>query len=78
MIKSKAGLYQSLVDHFGSQENTAEALLVRQPAVSGWVRGTKNMSALVALRAEKATDGKFKAKDLRPELNEVLEDLNEA
>ncbi|WP_180102179.1 MULTISPECIES: YdaS family helix-turn-helix protein [unclassified Acinetobacter] len=70
MIQSQTKLYQSLVEHFGSQECTAEALLVKQPAVSGWVRGTKKMSERVALRAEKSTDGKFKASDLCPALKE--------
>ncbi|KAB0650125.1 helix-turn-helix domain-containing protein [Acinetobacter bohemicus] len=63
-------LYQTLVTHFGSQENTATALLVKQPAVSGWVCGTKKMSAQTALRAERATQGAFKASDLCPALKE--------
>lgn len=70
MIEGSVPLYQSLVAHFGSQENTANALHVKQPAVSGWVCGTKKMSELIAMRAEKATDGKFKASDLCPSLKE--------
>lgn len=70
MIVSQVKQYQSLVAYFGNQEITANALSVKQPAVSGWVRGTKNMSELVAIRAEKATGGKFKASDLCPSLKE--------
>jgi len=63
-------IYQLLTDHFGGQENTANALGVKQPSVSCWVRRTKNMSERVAIRAEKATGGKFKAVDLCPTLKE--------
>ncbi|NNP70830.1 MULTISPECIES: Cro/CI family transcriptional regulator [unclassified Acinetobacter] len=70
MSELQKNIYQSLVDHFGGQENTANALKVSQPSVSGWVRQNKNMSELVAIRAEKATDGKFKAVDLCPSLKE--------
>lgn len=64
-------IYQQLVDHFGTQENTAKALDVKQPSVSGWVRGEKKMSELVAVRAQKATKGEFKATDLCPSLKEI-------
>lgn len=67
--------FQMLVDHFGGQENTALALKVKQPAVSGWVRGTKNMSELVAIRAQAATQGKFKAVELCPSLKGSFEQL---
>jgi DNA-binding transcriptional regulator YdaS (Cro superfamily) len=75
MGNHQAQLYQTLVDHYGSQESTAEALLVKQPAVSCWVRGTKKMSERVAMRAEKATKGKFKAVELCPSLKE-FQDLS--
>ncbi|WP_025094586.1 Cro/CI family transcriptional regulator [Acinetobacter soli] len=70
MTDSSKNIYQLLVEHFGGQENTANALNVKQPAVSCWVRRTKNMSERVAIRAEKATQGKFKATDLCPALKE--------
>ncbi len=70
MNDSSENIYQLLVKHFGGQESTAKALSVKQPAVSGWVRGAKKMSELVAIRAEKATQGKFKAADLCPSLKE--------
>lgn len=70
MQKSLNTKFKALVKHFGGQENTAKALQVKQPAVSGWVRGTKNMSELVAIRAEKVTGGEFKAAELCPSLKE--------
>ncbi|MCG2572009.1 helix-turn-helix domain-containing protein [Acinetobacter sp. ME22] len=70
MTERSNNIYQSLVNHFGGQENTAKALDVKQPAVSQWVRRTRNMSEKVAVRAEKATFGKFKAVDLCPSLKE--------
>lgn len=59
---------KKLVDHFEDQVKTAKALGVSQSAVSQWITGASRMSALVALRAEKQTDGKFKAVDLCPEI----------
>jgi DNA-binding transcriptional regulator YdaS (Cro superfamily) len=70
MSENTNNIFQKLVNHFGGQENTATALGVKQPAVSGWVRGTKNMSGIVAMRAQAATNGKFKAAELCPSLNE--------
>lgn len=75
MSALKNNKFQMLVDHFGGQENTALALKVKQPAVSGWVRGTKNMSELVAIRAQAATQGKFKAVELCPSLKGSFEQL---
>jgi DNA-binding transcriptional regulator YdaS (Cro superfamily) len=39
----------------------SKALGVKQPAVSGWVRGSKRMSEIVAMRAQAATDGKIQS-----------------
>lgn len=61
-------IYKSLVSHFGGQINTAEKLGVKQATVSGWVTGQHGMSAVTATRAERVTDGKFKATDLCPDL----------
>lgn len=63
-------LYEDLVKHFGGQKLTAIALDVSQSNISGYVSGRWNMSELVAMRAEKATEGKFKASDLCPSLKE--------
>ena len=68
MSKKLTGLYQGLVEHFGSQKMTAEALGVEQPSVWAWVNGKSKMSTEVAMAAERATNGKFKAADLRPSL----------
>lgn len=70
MSDAPKNIYQKLVKHFGGQESTAKALSVTQPAVSDWVRGVKKMSELVAIRAEKATKGEFKAAELCPSLKE--------
>ena len=63
-------LYKDIVDHFGGQTQTAKALVVSQANVSGYVSGRWSMSPQVAMRAEKATKGKFKASDLCPSLKE--------
>ncbi|TCQ94093.1 Cro/CI family transcriptional regulator [Pseudomonas sp. JUb52] len=60
-----------LVKFFGSQELTAKALGVKQGTVSGWVRGVHGCTALVALRAEVATGGAIKARDLCPGIPEL-------
>ena len=75
MDKSTANKFEMLVAHFRGQENTAKALSVKQPAVSNWVRGTKKMSELVAIRAQVATNGKFKAVELCPTLKGSFEQL---
>lgn len=69
-------IFNQLVTHFGSQEATASALNVSQPTVSGWVNGTKRMSEIVAVKAEKATKGEFKAVELCPSLKHLFEQLS--
>lgn len=66
----KIQIYQNLIDHFGGQKNTAIAIGVEQPTVSGYLNGRWKMPPIVAIRAEKATDGKFKAIELCPSLKE--------
>lgn len=68
-------LYTSLVAHFGGQVLTANALKISQSTVSGYVTGRWNMSISAANRAEKATNGKFKAVDLCPALKEFQQEL---
>ncbi len=63
-------IYQKLVEHFGGQVATAKALKVSQANISGYVSGRWNMSEVVAMRAEKATEGEFKAAELCPSLKE--------
>ncbi len=60
--------FEKLVAFFGSQNKTALALGVKQGSVSGWVRGIHGCTAEVAMRAEIATKGAIKARDLRPSI----------
>ncbi|WP_025126448.1 Cro/CI family transcriptional regulator [Pseudomonas sp. PH1b] len=60
--------FDALVKHFGSQQTTAEALGVKQGTVSGWVRGLHGCTAEIAIKAEIATNGAIKARDLRPSI----------
>lgn len=63
--------YSQLVVHFGSQQKTADALGCTQPSVSAWLQGKANMSAPLALKAERITKGEIKAVDLCPALAEL-------
>lgn len=65
--------YQQLVDHFGNQAKTAEAIGVKQPTVSGYITGQWGMSPIVAKRAEIATGGAIRAADLCPKYKEFFE-----
>ncbi|WP_236176108.1 transcriptional regulator [Pseudomonas qingdaonensis] len=59
---------ERLIEYFGSQQATADALGVKQGTVSGWARRIHGMSADVALRAEIATAGAVTARELRPSI----------
>ena len=59
-------LYKSVVEHFGSQTLTAQALDLEQPSVWAWINGKAKMSSETALLVQEMTDGKFKYKDLFP------------
>lgn len=61
-------LYQELVSRFGGQVKTADALGCKQPSVWAWLDGKTHMSAPLALKAERLTNGEFKAVDLCPAL----------
>ncbi|OOR86372.1 hypothetical protein B0181_11680 [Moraxella caviae] len=63
--------YQLLVDYFGSQVETARQLGVKQPSVHAWLSGRSKMGAVVAMRAEYITKGKFKANELCPDLGKI-------
>lgn len=78
MTTDLTNLYEEVIKHFGGQQQTADALRVKQPSVSSWKQGDAKMKPIVAARVQNLTDGKFKAKDLCPELNEVLKILNVA
>lgn len=62
--------YIEVVNHFGNQHKTAEALGCSQPLVWKWVNEKSDISPILALRAQKESAGKFKASDLAPELAE--------
>ncbi|WP_440590608.1 transcriptional regulator [Rheinheimera fenheensis] len=64
--------FKDLIAYFGGQSIAAEQLGVKQPTVSGWLNGKHGMSPKTALKAERLTDGKFKAADLCPDLAEVV------
>jgi transcriptional repressor of cell division inhibition gene dicB len=59
-----------LIEHFGSQVKTAEALKVKQPTVSAWLHNTHGVSAGVALRLQRITYGRFLAVDYCAQLKE--------
>ena len=63
--------YHQLAKDFKTQQQMAEALNCSQPSVWKWLNGKGYMSAYTALRAERITNGKFKAVDLCPALKEV-------
>ena len=66
-------VYQELVNHFGTQEQAANAIGIKQPSINALVSGKVKMTADVAMRAEEATNGKFKAIDLCPTLKKFAE-----
>lgn len=68
-------IYSELVSFLGGQVATAKALGVSQSNISGYINGRWNMSEMVALKAEKATNGKFKAVDLCPSLQNLIKSL---
>lgn len=55
---------EKLVDFFGGQAKTAEALGVSQAAVSYWFTGATTMSAKRAFLAEELTSGVVTAREL--------------
>lgn len=59
-------LYKRVVEHFGSQTLTAQALDLEQPSVWAWVNGKARMSSETALLVQEKTNGLFKYKDLFP------------
>ncbi|MBC2655065.1 helix-turn-helix domain-containing protein [Pseudomonas sp. MSSRFD41] len=70
-------IFNELASFFGGQVATAAALGVTQGTVSGWIRGVHGCSAEVAFLAERITDGKFLASQLRPSLANPAPTLTE-
>lgn len=59
-----AQIHRDLVKHFGNQTKTAQALGVKQAAVSHWCNDRNKMEFEYALKAEQLTGGKFNKYDL--------------
>lgn len=68
--KKLIALYEKLVEFLGGQTETAKVLLIKQPSVNAWLKGKNLMSEVVAMRAQRVTKGRFKAKELCPSLEE--------
>lgn len=64
-------LYTELVDYLGGQCQAARKLKIQQASVWGWVNGRSGMGPFTAQRAEKITNGAFRAQDLCPRLAEI-------
>lgn len=62
---------RQLIDFFGTQLATAEALGASQATVSGWLNNAHGMNPVTAMKAERLTGGKIKAEDLCPRLREI-------
>lgn len=60
-----------LIGFFGGQTETANAMGVKQPAVSSWLNGSSKISEFNAMKAEKLTNGEIKAVDLCPKLADL-------
>ena len=60
--------YKNLINFFGNQQKTAEALGVKQPSVSAWITGRASMRESTAMKAEFLTNGEFTAVSLSPVL----------
>ena len=76
--KKLQDLYIEVINHFGGQQQTADALDVKQPSVNSWKQGKAKMKPRIAAKVQTLSNGKFRAKDLCPELKEVLQILNVA
>ncbi|WP_370905980.1 helix-turn-helix domain-containing protein [Citrobacter koseri] len=68
----------SAIEIVGSQQKLADACEVSQPTVWAWLHGRKKASAQNAVRIEKATSGKIRAYQIRPDLTELFPHPNSA
>ena len=62
---------QNLVDFFGSQANLMRKLKVSRTCISLWIKGKETIPLNRAIEIEILTKGKFKAKDIRPDLKHL-------
>lgn len=59
---------KKIIQFFGTQQKVAEIARISQPSVSAWLSGYTKPGLPSLLRIEKASKGKLKAKEIRPEL----------
>ena len=57
-----------MVDYFGSQAALARAAKVKPPAVNQWLKNITKPDTRALHNIQRASKGKFKAKEIRPEL----------
>lgn len=61
---------EKIIAHFGSMAEMARALNVTKTAIKKWQLGENRITAERAIEFEKATEGRFKRQDFRPDLFE--------
>lgn len=64
-------IYNELATLFKTQQDMADNFGCSQPLVHKWLSGKQKMTAHFAMKAERLTNGKFKAIDLCPKLKEL-------
>ena len=73
-MTSYQSTYKRLVTYFGGQQKTAAALGCTQPSVWAWLQGNAHMSAFLAIKTEKLTDGEILSTELCPALASLEQD----
>lgn len=63
--------YKEISELFRTQQEMADEFGCSQPLVYKWLSGKQLMTAHFAMKAEKITNGKFKAVDLCPKLENL-------
>lgn len=59
---------KKIIQFFGTQQKVAEVARISQPSVAAWLAGDSKPGLPSLLRIEKASKGKLKAREIRPEL----------
>jgi len=59
---------KKIIQFFGTQRKVAEVAQISQPSVAAWLSGDTKPGLPSLLRIEKASKGKLKAREIRPEL----------
>jgi DNA-binding transcriptional regulator YdaS (Cro superfamily) len=63
--------FKSAIKELGGQQAAAELLGRKQPTISGYVT-EGNAPADICMRLEVATQGRYRAEDMRPDLADVF------